>query len=212
MPSATSLGATGCREKQAVRPGLGVRAVNALIFRLAAGENRMMGYEAKDRARRAAKHGNGAYWGRKWEANKESSRTRRRTGGGKSEKSSPINLSDRLPCDRARGKSRGSRLCRGKRSGDSAHAAGSGAAPIPKLFRIALAGLDVARQRFEDLQRDGLLDRANVGPGLFGPDDALTHCAGIFSPVAAPGPSSPSRPWSGQTRPARSHAGSAGCA
>jgi hypothetical protein len=108
MPSATSLGATGCREKQAVRPGLGVRAINALIFRLAAGENRMMGYEAKDRARRAAKHGNGAYWGRKWEANKESSRTRRRTGGGKSEKSSPINLSGRLPCDRARGKSRSS--------------------------------------------------------------------------------------------------------
>ena len=37
-----------------------------------------MGYEAKKTEHAGAKHGNGAYWSRKWEAKKESSRTRRR--------------------------------------------------------------------------------------------------------------------------------------
>ena len=37
-----------------------------------------MGYEAKKTEHSGAKHGNGAYWGRKWEAKKESSRTRRK--------------------------------------------------------------------------------------------------------------------------------------
>ncbi|HON00574.1 MAG TPA: hypothetical protein P5038_18610 [Candidatus Paceibacterota bacterium] len=38
----------------------------------------MMGYEAKKTEHAGAKHGNGAYWGYKWEAKKESSRTRRK--------------------------------------------------------------------------------------------------------------------------------------
>ncbi len=37
-----------------------------------------MGYEAKKTEHAGAKHGNGAYWGRKREAKKESSRTRRK--------------------------------------------------------------------------------------------------------------------------------------
>jgi hypothetical protein len=37
-----------------------------------------MGNEAKKTEHAGAKHGNGAYWGRKWEAKKESSRTRRK--------------------------------------------------------------------------------------------------------------------------------------
>jgi (p)ppGpp synthase/HD superfamily hydrolase len=37
-----------------------------------------MGYEAKKTEHCGAKHGNGAYWGYKWEAKKESSRTRRK--------------------------------------------------------------------------------------------------------------------------------------
>ncbi|MEO8663436.1 MAG: hypothetical protein ABI693_33580 [Bryobacteraceae bacterium] len=36
-----------------------------------------MGYEAKKTEHCGAKHGNGAYWGRKWEAKKESNRIRR---------------------------------------------------------------------------------------------------------------------------------------
>jgi hypothetical protein len=36
-----------------------------------------MGYEAKKTEHSGAKHGNGAYWGRKWEAKKESNRIRR---------------------------------------------------------------------------------------------------------------------------------------
>jgi hypothetical protein len=37
-----------------------------------------MGYEAKKTEHCGAKHGNGAYWGYKWEAKKESNRVRRR--------------------------------------------------------------------------------------------------------------------------------------
>jgi hypothetical protein len=37
-----------------------------------------MGYEAKKTEHAGAKHGNGALLGRKWEAKKESSRTRRK--------------------------------------------------------------------------------------------------------------------------------------
>ena len=36
-----------------------------------------MGYEAKKTEHCGAKHGNGAYWGYKWEAEKESNRVRR---------------------------------------------------------------------------------------------------------------------------------------
>jgi hypothetical protein len=36
-----------------------------------------MGYEAKRTEHCGPKRGNGAYWGRKWEAKKESSRIRR---------------------------------------------------------------------------------------------------------------------------------------
>jgi hypothetical protein len=36
-----------------------------------------MGYEAKKTEHCGAKHGNGAYWGYKWEAKKESNRIRR---------------------------------------------------------------------------------------------------------------------------------------
>jgi hypothetical protein len=36
-----------------------------------------MGYEAKKTEHAGAKHGNGAYWGYKWEAKKESNRVRR---------------------------------------------------------------------------------------------------------------------------------------
>lgn len=36
-----------------------------------------MGYEAKKTEHAGAKHGNGAYWGYKWEAKKESNRIRR---------------------------------------------------------------------------------------------------------------------------------------
>jgi len=36
-----------------------------------------MGYEAKKTEHSGAKHGNGAYWGYKWEAKKESNRIRR---------------------------------------------------------------------------------------------------------------------------------------
>ena len=36
-----------------------------------------MGYEAKKTEHAGAKHGNGAYWGRKWEAKKESNHVRR---------------------------------------------------------------------------------------------------------------------------------------
>ncbi len=37
-----------------------------------------MGYEAKKTEHAGPKRGNGAYWGRKWEAKKQSSRTRRK--------------------------------------------------------------------------------------------------------------------------------------
>jgi len=37
-----------------------------------------MGYEAKKTEHAGPKRGNGAYWGRKWDAKKESSRTRRK--------------------------------------------------------------------------------------------------------------------------------------
>jgi hypothetical protein len=37
-----------------------------------------MGYEAKKTEHSGPKRGNGAYWGDKWEAKKESSRTRRK--------------------------------------------------------------------------------------------------------------------------------------
>jgi hypothetical protein len=82
----------------------------------------------------------------------------------------------------------------------------------PKLFRVACAVLGVARQRFEDLQGDGPLNAANVGFGLFGPDDALSDCAEVFLPAAALAPSFPNRPWSIRTPPVPPHAGSAGCA
>lgn len=36
-----------------------------------------MGYEAKKTEHSGPKHGNGAYWGYKWEAKKESNRIRR---------------------------------------------------------------------------------------------------------------------------------------
>ncbi len=36
-----------------------------------------MGFEAKKTEHAGAKHGNGAYWGYKWEAKKESNRIRR---------------------------------------------------------------------------------------------------------------------------------------
>ena len=36
-----------------------------------------MGFEAKKTEHCGAKHGNGAYWGRKWEAKKESNRIQR---------------------------------------------------------------------------------------------------------------------------------------
>src|SRR5581483_7354217 len=51
--------------------------------------------------------------------------------------------------------------------------------PIPQPLGVALAGLSIARRRFENLQGDGLLHPAHVGFGLFGPDDALNHCAGM---------------------------------
>jgi hypothetical protein len=37
-----------------------------------------MGYEAKKTEQAGPKSGSGAYWGRKWEAKKESSRARRK--------------------------------------------------------------------------------------------------------------------------------------
>jgi len=37
-----------------------------------------MGYEVKKTEHAGPKRGNGAFWGRKWEAKKQSSRTRRR--------------------------------------------------------------------------------------------------------------------------------------
>jgi hypothetical protein len=37
-----------------------------------------MAYRARKTEHSGAKHGNGAYWGRKWEAKKESSKIRRR--------------------------------------------------------------------------------------------------------------------------------------
>jgi hypothetical protein len=39
-----------------------------------------MGYEAKKTEHAGPKRGAGAYWGRKWEAKKESSRRRRKNG------------------------------------------------------------------------------------------------------------------------------------
>src|SRR5580700_7529512 len=81
--------------------------------------------------------------------------------------------------------------CRGRNAVVLGAKADHGRLDIPKLLSVALACLCVAGQRFENLQGDGPLDAANVGPGLFGPDDALSHCAGVVLPVAAPGPSSP---------------------
>ena len=63
-----------------------------------------------------------------------------------------------------------------------------------KLLRVACAGAGIARRRPEDLQSDGLLDAADVGSGLFGPDDALSHSGGAFLPGAAARPSVPSPP------------------
>src|ERR1700689_835372 len=60
-----------------------------------------------------------------------------------------------------------------------------------QLTDVALLGFGEAGQSFEDLQSDGLLNAADVGSGLIGPDDALSHCAGVFRPVTALGPSFP---------------------
>jgi len=46
---------------------------------------------------------------------------------------------------------------------------------VPKLLGIALAGLGVAGQCFENLPGDWLLNAADIGFGLFGPDDVPGH-------------------------------------
>jgi len=81
----------------------------------------------------------------------------------------------------------------------------------PKLLCVPLPGLGLAGQRFEDLSSDRLFNAADVGFGLHGPDDALTHCLGVFLPVAALGPSCPNRPWSSRTPPELPRVESAGC-
>ena len=43
------------------------------------------------------------------------------------------------------------------------------------LLGRAFSGENVAAQGLENLDGDGLLDNANVGPGLLGPDDAFGH-------------------------------------
>ena len=45
-----------------------------------------------------------------------------------------------------------------------------------ELLGRAFTGEDVTAQRFENLDGNGLLDDANIGPGLVGPDDPLGHC------------------------------------
>jgi len=50
----------------------------------------------------------------------------------------------------------------------------------PKLFRVALAGLRVARQRLEDLQRHALLDGAHVRPSLLVQTMRLAIAPGCF--------------------------------
>ncbi|MGA2156692.1 MAG: hypothetical protein ABSH37_19960, partial [Bryobacteraceae bacterium] len=47
---------------------------------------------------------------------------------------------------------------------------------VPKLLGVPLAGQCVPSQRSQDLQSDRLLDAANVGFGLFRPDDPFSHC------------------------------------
>jgi hypothetical protein len=44
-----------------------------------------------------------------------------------------------------------------------------------ELFGCAFAGKNVAAQGLENLDGDGLLDAANVGLGLVGPDDTFGH-------------------------------------
>ena len=83
---------------------------------------------------------------------------------------------------------------------------------VPKLLCIALPSLGLAGQRLEDLQGNGLFNAADIGLGLFGPGEALSHYGGASLPVAAPGPSFPNRPWSSRTPPGLPHGGSAGCA
>jgi hypothetical protein len=57
---------------------------------------------------------------------------------------------------------------------------------IPKLLSVPLASLRVAGQRLKNLQRDGPLNAANIGPGLFRPGDALSHCGEASLRAAAP--------------------------
>ena len=83
---------------------------------------------------------------------------------------------------------------------------------IPKLLCVALARLGVAGQRFQDLQRDGPLNAADIGLGLFGPDNAFSHSGEVLFPAAALGPSFPNRRWSSRTPPGLPHGRLADCA
>ncbi len=68
-----------------------------------------------------------------------------------------------------------------------------------KSLYVAFLGVEEACQRPQDLNRGGLFDRADIGPGLIGEGDPLSHCWACRSSSAVrpagSWPSSPSRSW-----------------
>ena len=57
------------------------------------------------------------------------------------------------------------------------------ASPLPMSLLVNLAGVSVPCEGPENLYRDRLLNTAKVGPGLRGPDQALTHYRASPLPV-----------------------------